>query len=349
MSLRSVLLVGTSPAVSSSAATVSRHFHRSSQLQHGLYPYFNIHKPVTDPARQDPEYFEKEAEKIPLNSRYIDELKRLWEEKIGSERELIFKAQDRLIGNKGDFGLPPLDLSQPRLDYRGVDALVTAPESVKKIFSLDHGNTKDLTMTWKLEMIKKVRRDDIDMKSLPTKIAWATATIRNWTRAYAEHDVRRKVPIHGKMRPRATWISYPLYLLINHRRKMLKQLRQTNEEEFQKVISELKIAYHVEKEPEHVKTRKAWSEAQLKRRVALEKEKQLEELRQKFMENRPEKFKQIDEEQRRLEEEERQIHEKLHQLNIIEKKTVANVAGKYVPDFVGELREIATNGRFFFN
>jgi hypothetical protein len=93
----------------------------------------------------------------------------------------------------------------------------------------------------------------------------------------------------------------------------------------------------------------AWSEAQLKRRVALEKEKQLEELRQKFMENRPEKFKQIDEEQRRLEEEERQIHEKLHQLNIIEKKTVANVAGKYVPDYVGELREIATNGRFFFN
>ena len=46
------------------------------------------------------------------------------------------------------------------------------------------------------------------------------------------------------------------------------------------------------------------------------------------------------------------IHEELHQLNIIEKKTVDNVVGKYVPDYVreiGERREIATNGRFFFN
>jgi hypothetical protein len=86
---------------------------------------------------------------------YVGELKRLWLEKVGSERELVFKAQDRLVGRKaGDpaskWGLPELDMTGPRLDYAAVDVLETAPEAVRKIYSLEHASARDLNQAWKL-------------------------------------------------------------------------------------------------------------------------------------------------------------------------------------------------------
>nr|CAD2177463.1 unnamed protein product [Meloidogyne enterolobii] len=324
-----------------------RQLHLSNILEYGRYPYFNIHKNVTDPKRQDPDYFEKEAEKLPLDARYIDQLKNLWEEKIGSERQLIFKAQDSLIGNSTDYGLPKLNLDEPKLDYKGIDALETAPESVKKIFSLGHASSREINMAWKMEMIKKVRRDELDGKSLPAKIGWATATIRNWNRVYAEFEEKRNTSTRKPKLPRATWISHPLYLLINQRRKWLRLLREQSEEDFQRCINELKISYIIQKEPEHVKTRKVWSEVQLKRRIALEKEKQLEELHIRLKENREEKLRSINDEANLLNNELKQIMERLHQLNIIEKKTVADIVGEYQPNYVGEMTEIVDNSKLF--
>lgn len=99
----------------------------------------------------------------------MDNLKFLWEEKIGSQRELVFKASDLLIGNKSDYGLPNIDKSQPRLPYKNVDILKNAPESVQKIFSVDMGERIDLTLVWKYELIKKVRISENDKSSLQTK------------------------------------------------------------------------------------------------------------------------------------------------------------------------------------
>lgn len=64
------------PICSSSSPIISfiiqcRPFHPSAHQKHGIYPYFNKHKPVTDPKRQDPDYFEKEAEKVPLSKQKI--------------------------------------------------------------------------------------------------------------------------------------------------------------------------------------------------------------------------------------------------------------------------------------
>lgn len=44
----------------------TRFFYNSNNLLKGAFPYFNKHKPVTDPARQDPNYFENEAKKLNL-------------------------------------------------------------------------------------------------------------------------------------------------------------------------------------------------------------------------------------------------------------------------------------------
>jgi hypothetical protein len=53
------------------------------------------------------------------------------------------------VAYKSDFGLPKVDLSKPRWDYRGIDALQNAPEAVKKIFSVAHGNGGDYSREWK--------------------------------------------------------------------------------------------------------------------------------------------------------------------------------------------------------
>lgn len=64
--------------------------------------------------------------------------------------------------------------------------------------------------------------------------------------------------------------------------------RERDSDTFERVIKDLKIAYHVPKQPTHVKTRKAWAEAQLKERVEREKEKRLEELHQRYINEREE-------------------------------------------------------------
>lgn len=55
-----------------------------------------------------------------------------------------------------------------------------------------------------------------------------------------------------------------------------------------KVLSELKIAYHVPKLPEEQieKRRKAWVEALLKERIAKEKDNKMEELNKKYIAER---------------------------------------------------------------
>lgn len=44
-----------------------RCFHNSINLAKGSFPFYNKHKKVTDPFRQDPDYFEKAAEKLTLS------------------------------------------------------------------------------------------------------------------------------------------------------------------------------------------------------------------------------------------------------------------------------------------
>ncbi|VDP43195.1 unnamed protein product [Heligmosomoides polygyrus] len=112
-----------------------RAFHCSALVARGRTTFFNIHKTVTDPAKQDPDYFEKAAKELPLDENYIDALGKLYYEKIGSERDLGLKAQDNLVADRVKFGLPDLDLEAPRSPYKDLDALKNAPDSVKKIFS----------------------------------------------------------------------------------------------------------------------------------------------------------------------------------------------------------------------
>uniref|UniRef100_A0A183CPP1 Helicase n=1 Tax=Globodera pallida TaxID=36090 RepID=A0A183CPP1_GLOPA len=180
--------------------------------------------------------------------------------------------------------------------------------------------------------------------------AWATATIRHWTALYEELMQRRapQKPWYNT-RKRPTWLSQRTYLLINYRRKMLRQLREQNEEEFERVLGVLNIAYHVEKPQDKIMTRKIWSEAQLRRRVDAVKERRLAELHAKFREGREKRMAQTDAELARLDEEELQILTKLKALDVLEGKTVGGVVeGKYAPNLVGETAESCYNLNLFY-
>lgn len=69
-----------------------------------------------------------------LDDNYVEALGKLYAEKVGSEREVMMKGEDRLIGRDREQWLPAIDRSAPRIAYAHVDALTAAPESVKRIF-----------------------------------------------------------------------------------------------------------------------------------------------------------------------------------------------------------------------
>lgn len=269
----------------------------------------------------------------------MDALELLWKNKVGSEREVMMKGSDNLIGNKGDYGLPQIDVSQPRYEYKHVEELKTAPESVKKIFSVEYGERKDLTKVWKRTMIESVNKHKFDDSSLQSKIAWTTAMIRQWT-ALVDSML-------AKNPKKPTWLTHRLLLMINFRRKLLRLLRQQDEAGFEHVINELKIAYHVPKQPEHVKTRKAWSEHQLKIRIEKEKEKKLDLLHKSFMENRDEKVAIIEKKLNDLDIEEKNIHKRLRELDIVDGRTVANINGVYQANLIEELSETTMHSILF--
>lgn len=64
---------------------------------------------------------------------YVDTLTQLWNEKIGSERDVSMKGDDRMIGKKPKNWLPEIDETAPRVGYDQLD-WEGIPDSVKKIF-----------------------------------------------------------------------------------------------------------------------------------------------------------------------------------------------------------------------
>ena len=81
----------------------------------------------------------------------------------------MMKASDKLVQHDGNYGLPHLDKTKPRLAYENVDSLKDAPESVKKIFSIEFGERRDLTDAWKRELVESVNKHKFDTNSLQSK------------------------------------------------------------------------------------------------------------------------------------------------------------------------------------
>ncbi|PIC51914.1 hypothetical protein B9Z55_002233 [Caenorhabditis nigoni] len=323
-----------------SMINLRRLVHTSSQLERGRTAFYNIHQKVTDPAKQDPDFFEKKARELPLDQNYIDALSKLYYEKIGSERDLGLKAADNLILEKTEFGLPRIEKSKIRAKYEDLDVLSSAPDSVKKIFSVEMATRKELSQEWKNSLINSVRQHSLDGNSLEMKIAWLTALIRHWS--LLVNDIGQET------RKKPTWLTHRIWLVINERRKSLRILRERNEKAFEKTIAALKISYHVPKQPAHVKTRKAWAEAQLKLRVENEKEKRLEQLHEEYDKQVEEHKRETQEKKRTLNNELNKLAEEMHRIDVIEGKSF-KTAGRYEPSLISSLTESVIHSNLFYH
>lgn len=130
---------------------------------------------------------------------------------------------------------------------------------------------------------------------------------------------------------------------------MLRLLREKNVVQFEHVVKELNIAYSLPKEEEHIQTRKAWSEHQLRRHCTAEKEKSLKEFYDKLVEGREEKVAAIEAELTSLEKEETAIREHLSTIKEIEGKFIPNCVGKYQPKLIEEFSEIMLHSILFYH
>ncbi|CAD5209637.1 unnamed protein product [Bursaphelenchus xylophilus] len=324
----------------SGSQTFRRCLHLGLRLDKGRTQYYNKHMKVEDPKLQDPEYFDKIANSLPLDKTYIDSLKTLWVKKIGAERELMMKASDSLIGrSEGDYALPYVDITQPKLEYRNVDILRDCPEEIKKIFSIEFGKRSDLTAVWKKAMVDDVKLDKYDSSSLQSKIALCTALIRHWTALVDELQLRDpKKPAR---------LTTRIFLVLGYRRKLLRHLREQDFDAFEKILKDLKISYQVVKPPEHRKTRKEWSEFKLKQRVEAEKEDRLEELRVSFEEKRLKRLPELENKMRELQNKENRVQKRIQELVAVEGNNV-ETNGIYEQQLIQELSEVVMHNQLLY-
>ncbi|KRX48616.1 28S ribosomal protein S15, mitochondrial [Trichinella murrelli] len=154
---------------------VQSRFVSFSCFMHTRFKWYNIRRPAIDPKQADPTYYENLALSVPLAQGYIDRLGEIWFEMVSVSRD-----------HDSTHWLPHVDIKQPKAEYESVKALETAPDSVKKLFSIEFGRRKDLTFQWKRALMNKVRQNELDTSSLEVRIAKHTALIRHWSKLLSE-------------------------------------------------------------------------------------------------------------------------------------------------------------------
>ncbi|KRX17408.1 Tyrosine-protein phosphatase non-receptor type 11 [Trichinella nelsoni] len=155
-------------------------------FMHTRFKWYNIRRSAVDPKQADPTYYENLALSVPLAQGYIDRLGEIWFEMVSVSRDVNFKRDDILIKHDSTHWLPHVDIKQPKAEYESVKALETAPDSVKKLFSIEFGRRKDLTFQWKRALMNKVRQNELDTSSLEVRIAKQTAFICHWSKLLSE-------------------------------------------------------------------------------------------------------------------------------------------------------------------
>jgi len=301
------------------------------------FPYYNIHKPVTNPDCSDPEYFDREAQKNEFGPGYLDKLKELWDEREATQRDVSMKRQDMIIEHDGKYWLPDVDPTTPRLGFEKVEALKKAPESVKKIFSVAYGDRENLTEIWKHRIMNKVRENELETNSLEAQIAYKTAVIRHMSEAAFS-----QIPNPPK------WWRQMIHDLIGKRKAELEKLRQQNQASFERVLEKLRIAYQSPPLPEEVplQTRKGWVEHQTKVKAEAMKEQKLRDYHDLLKRQQPAFEKLKTDRLSALAKEESELRRDLDSMRTNEGE-ILNVVGEYKGHTIGEVFENKAHAYFY--
>ncbi|XP_037683630.1 28S ribosomal protein S15, mitochondrial isoform X3 [Choloepus didactylus] len=115
-------------------------------------------------------------------------------------------------------------------DYQNVPGIEKVDDVVKRLLSLEMANQKEKLKIKKEQLMNKVVANPEDTSSLEARIVALTVKIRNYEEHMQKH---RKDKAHKRY----------LLMSIDQRKKMLKNLRKTNYDVFEKTCKELGIEY----------------------------------------------------------------------------------------------------------
>ncbi|KAF6345123.1 mitochondrial ribosomal protein S15 [Rhinolophus ferrumequinum] len=115
-------------------------------------------------------------------------------------------------------------------DYQNIPGIEKADDVVKRLLSLEMANQKEKLKIKQEQLMNKVVANPEDTSSLEARIVALTVKIRNYEEHMQKH---RKDKAHKRY----------LLMSIDQRKKMLKNLRKTNYNVFEKTCKELGIAY----------------------------------------------------------------------------------------------------------
>ncbi|XP_006158671.1 28S ribosomal protein S15, mitochondrial [Tupaia chinensis] len=136
-------------------------------------------------------------------------------------------AVQKPVGPSQDNGLPPSTLLK---DYQNVPGIEKVDDVVKRLLSLEMANQKEKLKIQQEQLMNKVVANPEDTSSLEARIVALTVKIRNYEKHMQKH---RKDKAHKRY----------LLMSIDQRKKMLKNLRNTNYDVFEKTCRELGIEY----------------------------------------------------------------------------------------------------------
>nr|XP_019582102.1 PREDICTED: 28S ribosomal protein S15, mitochondrial [Rhinolophus sinicus] len=115
-------------------------------------------------------------------------------------------------------------------DYQNIPGIEKTDDVVKRLLSLEMANQKEKLKIKQEQLMKKVVANPEDTSSLEARIVALTVKIRNYEEHMQKH---RKDKAHKRY----------LLMSIDQRKKMLKNLRKTNYNVFEKTCKELGIEY----------------------------------------------------------------------------------------------------------
>uniref|UniRef100_A0A1A8F7J6 Small ribosomal subunit protein uS15m n=1 Tax=Nothobranchius korthausae TaxID=1143690 RepID=A0A1A8F7J6_9TELE len=120
--------------------------------------------------------------------------------------------------------------SMLKKDYAAVPLAQSTDDLVRRLLSLELASHKEKLQLKKEQLIAKVRQDENDRNSVEVRVAALTAGIRN----YQEHLEKHRKDKANKRR---------MLMDIDQRKKLLKRLRLTNYNSFERVCEQLGITY----------------------------------------------------------------------------------------------------------
>jgi len=127
----------------------------------------------------------------------------------------------------------PVDPTLPKPDFELSDELKSADEAVRNIFTLATASKNEARETYTRNVLKRIQRHPFDFDSLEVRIALKTIQVRALFEHYRTSS-KKELYVRRFVTP----------ILIQKRNKLLKSLRNIDEDRFNWLCQELQLYYN---------------------------------------------------------------------------------------------------------